>query len=109
MSDASTYLAAFLCGGILCLIGQILIDKTKLTPARILVLYVVVGVILGATGLYGHLVELCGAGATVPLTGFGYNLARGVSKACLLYTSVWLLQQPAAKKKGLDFPALAVL
>ena len=81
MSDASTYLAAFLCGGILCLIGQILIDKTKLTPARILVLYVVVGVILGATGLYGHLVELCGAGATVPLTGFGYNLARGVSKA----------------------------
>ena len=61
MSDASTYLAAFLCGGILCLIGQILIDKTKLTPARILVLYVVVGVILGATGLYGHLVELCGA------------------------------------------------
>ena len=56
MSDASTYLAAFLCGGILCLIGQILIDKTKLTPARILVLYVVVGVILGATGLYGHLV-----------------------------------------------------
>ena len=57
MSDASTYLAAFLCGGILCLIGQILIDKTKLTPARILVLYVVVGVILGATGLYGHLVE----------------------------------------------------
>ena len=79
MSDASTYLAAFLCGGILCLIGQILIDKTKLTPARILVLYVVVGVILGATGLYGHLVELCGAGATVPLTGFGYNLARGVS------------------------------
>ncbi len=81
MSDASTYFAAFLCGGILCLIGQILIDKTKLTPARILVLYVVVGVILGATGLYGHLVELCGAGATVPLTGFGYNLARGVSKA----------------------------
>ncbi len=81
MSDASTYLAAFLCGGILCLIGQILIDKTKLTPARILVLYVVVGVILGATGLYGHLVELCGVGATVPLTGFGYNLARGVSKA----------------------------
>ena len=77
MSDASTYLAAFLCGGILCLIGQILIDKTKLTPARILVLYVVVGVILGATGLYGHLVELCGAGATVPLTGFGYNLAQG--------------------------------
>ncbi len=80
MSDPRTYLAAFLCGGILCLIGQLLIDKTKLTPARILVVYVVAGVILGATGLYRPLVELCGAGATVPLTGFGYNLASGVSK-----------------------------
>ena len=80
MSSPGTYLAAFLCGGVLCLIGQILIDKTKLTPARILVLYVVAGVILGATGLYRPLVDLCGAGATVPLTGFGYNLATGVSK-----------------------------
>ena len=80
MSSPGTYLAAFLCGGVLCLIGQILIDKTKLTPARILVLYVVAGVILGATGLYRSLVDLCGAGATVPLTGFGYNLATGVSK-----------------------------
>ncbi len=80
MSSPGTYLAAFLCGGILCLIGQILIDKTKLTPARILVLYVVAGVVLGATGLYRPLVDLCGAGATVPLTGFGYNLATGVSK-----------------------------
>ncbi len=80
MSDPRTYLAAFLCGGILCLIGQLLIDKTKLTPARILVVYVVAGVILGATGLYRPLVDLCGAGATVPLTGFGYNLASGVSK-----------------------------
>ena len=78
MSDPKTYLAAFLCGGVLCLIGQILIDKTKLTPARILVLYVVAGVVLGAVGLYRPLVDLCGAGATVPLTGFGYNLARGV-------------------------------
>ena len=80
MSSPGTYLAAFLCGGVLCLIGQILIDKTKLTPARSLVLYVVAGVILGATGLYRPLVDLCGAGATVPLTGFGYNLATGVSK-----------------------------
>ena len=80
MSSPGTYLAALLCGGVLCLIGQILIDKTKLTPARILVLYVVAGVVLGATGLYRPLVDLCGAGATVPLTGFGYNLATGVSK-----------------------------
>lgn len=80
MSEPRIYLAAFLCGGILCLIGQILIDKTKLTPARILVVYVVAGVVLGATGLYQPLVDHCGAGATVPLTGFGYNLASGVSK-----------------------------
>ena len=80
MSAPSAYLAAFLCGGLLCLIGQILIDRTKLTPARILVLYVVSGVVLGAAGLYRPLVDLCGAGATVPLTGFGYNLARGVAE-----------------------------
>ena len=80
MSQPVTYLAAFLCGGTLCLIGQLLIDKTKLTPARILVVYVVAGVVLGAIGLYGPLVDLCGAGATVPLTGFGYNLARGVAR-----------------------------
>jgi stage V sporulation protein AE len=81
MSSPGTYLAAFLFGGLLCLIGQILIDRTKLTPARILVLYVVAGVILGATGLYQPLIDRFGAGATVPLTGFGYNLASGVSKA----------------------------
>ena len=80
MSQPGTYLAAFLCGGGLCLIGQLLIDKTKLTPARILVIYVVAGVVLGGVGLYRPLVDLCGAGATVPLTGFGYNLARGVAK-----------------------------
>lgn len=79
MSSPGTYLAAFLCGGLLCLIGQILIDKTKLTPARILVVYVVAGVILGATGLYRPLVDTCGVGATVPLTGFGYTLAKGVA------------------------------
>ena len=75
------YLKAFLVGGILCLIGQVLIDKTKLTPARILVSYVVVGVLLGAVGVYKPLVEFAGAGATVPLTGFGYNLAKGVREA----------------------------
>lgn len=75
------YVNAFLCGGLLCLLGQILIDKTKLTPARILVTYVVAGVILGGLGLYKYLVEWGGAGATVPLTGFGFLLAKGVSKA----------------------------
>lgn len=75
------YLKAFLVGGIFCLIGQILIDKTKLTPARILVSYVVAGVILGAIGVYEPIVEFAGAGATVPLTGFGYNLAKGVREA----------------------------
>lgn len=75
------YLKAFLVGGALCLIGQILIDKTKLTPARILVSYVVIGVFLGAIGIYEPLVEFAGAGATVPLTGFGNNLAKGVREA----------------------------
>ena len=75
------YGKAFLVGGILCVIGQLLIDYTKLTPARILVGYVVAGVILGAVGLYEPLVEFAGAGATVPLTGFGYNLAKGVRQA----------------------------
>ena len=75
------YLKAFLCGGVLCAIGQILIDKTKLTPARILVLYVVAGVILGAVGLYGPLADFAGAGATTPLTGFGYLISKGVRKA----------------------------
>ena len=75
------YLKAFFVGGTLCFIGQILIDKTKLTPARILVSYVVIGVFLGAVGIYKPLAEFAGAGATVPLTGFGYNLARGVKEA----------------------------
>ena len=75
------YIRAFVVGGFLCLIGQIFIDKTKLTPARILVGYVVAGVILGALGIYDHLVEFAGAGASVPLTGFGYNLAKGVREA----------------------------
>ena len=75
------YLKAFLVGGALCLIGQILIDKTKLTPARILVSYVVIGVFLGAVGLYKPLAEFAGAGASVPLTGFGNTLAKGVKEA----------------------------
>ena len=75
------YLKAFLLGGFLCAIGQILIDKTKLTPARILVSYVVAGVFLGALGLYEPLVNWGGAGATIPLTGFGNTLAKGVKEA----------------------------
>ena len=75
------YFKAFLVGGILCAIGQILIDYTKLTPARILVCYVVAGVILGALGLYEPLIEFAGAGATVPLSGFGYLLFDGVKQA----------------------------
>lgn len=75
------YLKAFFVGGLFCLVGQILIDKTKLTPARILVGYVVAGVLLGAIGLYKPIAEFAGAGATVPLTGFGYSLAKGVREA----------------------------
>lgn len=75
------YVKAFFIGGLLCLIGQILIDKTKLTPARILVSYVVIGVLLGAVGVYKPIVDFAGAGATVPLTGFGYTLAKGVRDA----------------------------
>lgn len=75
------YIKAFLVGGCFCLIGQILIDKTKLTPARILVSYVVIGVFLGAIGVYKPIVDFAGAGATVPLTGFGYNLSKGVREA----------------------------
>jgi stage V sporulation protein AE len=75
------YIKAFFVGGILCLIGQILIDKTELTPARILVSYVVIGVLLGGLGIYEKLADFAGAGATVPLTGFGNTLAKGVREA----------------------------
>lgn len=75
------YFNAFLCGGILCLIGQVLIDRTSLTPARILVLYVTTGVVLGGLGLYQKVIDWAGAGATVPLTGFGSLLAKGVKQA----------------------------
>ncbi len=75
------YLKAFIIGGALCAVGQILIDKTRLTPARILTFYVVAGVFLGAIGVYEPFAEWAGAGATVPLTGFGNLLARGVREA----------------------------
>lgn len=79
------YLTAFLTGGIICAISQVLIDKTKLTPARILVSYVVLGVILTAVGIYQPIVDFGGAGATVPLLGFGYSLAQGVAKGVEQY------------------------
>ncbi len=81
METLLEYGKAFLVGGLLCLIGQLLIDRTRLTPARILTGYVVAGVILGALGLYQPLADWAGAGATVPLTGFGNALAKGVKKA----------------------------
>lgn len=75
------YLNAFLCGGLLCAVGQIILDRTNLTPARILTGYVVAGVFLQAVGVYQYMVDWGGAGATVPLTGFGYSLAKGVARA----------------------------
>ena len=75
--DWMQILRAFVVGGLICIIGQILIDKTKLTPARILVIYVTAGAILGGLGIYKYIIEFAGAGATVPLTGFGANLAKG--------------------------------
>ena len=79
--DIEKYICCFIIGGIICSIGQILIDKTKLTSARILVLFVTAGAILTGIGLYPKIVELGGAGATVPLTGFGYSLAKGTMEA----------------------------
>ena len=81
MSDILMYLKVFLVGGVLCVIAQILIDKTRLTPAKILVGYVVSGVVLSGIGVYQQLVDLAGCGATVPLTGFGFALAKGVEEA----------------------------
>ena len=75
--DWIQYLWCFVVGGLICIVGQILIDKTKLTPARILVIFVTTGTVLGGLGIYKYLVDFAGAGATVPLTGFGYNLAKG--------------------------------
>ena len=75
--DIMNYVWCFVIGGLICVVGQILIDKTKLTSARILVLFVTLGAVLGGLGLYKPLVDLAGAGATVPLTGFGYSLSKG--------------------------------
>ena len=75
--DWMQYIWCFVVGGLICVVGQILIDKTKLTPARILVIFVTTGTVLGGLGIYKYLVDFAGAGATVPLTGFGYNLAKG--------------------------------
>ena len=79
--ELSSLLKCFIVGGLICVIGQILIDKTKLTPARILVIFVTTGCILGGLGIYQYLVDFAGCGATVPLTGFGNNLAKGVIEA----------------------------
>ncbi len=79
--DVSSLLKCFIIGGIICIIGQILIDKTKLTPAKILVIFVTTGAILGGLGIYKYLVDFAGCGATVPLTGFGYNLSKGAIEA----------------------------
>ena len=81
MTDIQTYVWAFLIGGLLCVIAQVLIDRTKLTPARILVIYFSAGVFLGAVGAYEPLVKLAGAGATTPLTGFGFLIYKGVREA----------------------------
>ncbi len=83
--DWTSLIKCFIVGGILCIIGQILIDKTKLTPARILVIFVTTGAILGGLGIYQYLVDFAGAGATVPLTGFGYNLAKGAIEGVQQY------------------------
>ena len=88
------FLKAFIVGGLICLIGQILIDLTKLTPARILVTFVVVGVILGALGIYEPLVKWAGAGATVPLTGFGNTLVQGTKKALLEKGALGIISGP---------------
>ena len=88
------YLYAFVTGGILCVIAQVLIDKTKLTPARILTGYVVAGVILGALGIYQPLIDFAGAGASVPLTGFGSLLAKGTREAVKTYGLIGALKGP---------------
>ena len=101
METILPYIKAFVVGGILCVIGQLLIDKTNLTPARILTAYVVAGVVLGAVGIYQPLADFAGAGATVPLTGFGNLLARGVKKAVEEKTDVitaYVVKDGALKK-----------
>ncbi len=85
------FLKAFVVGGLICVVGQILIDKTKLTPARILTGYVIAGVLLGALGLYKPILDFAGAGASVPLSGFGYTMVEGVKEAITLYGPIGIL------------------
>lgn len=87
-------LKAFLVGGVICVIGQLIIDLTKLTPGKMLTLFVIIGVILGGAGVYGKLVEFAGCGATVPLTGFGYALSEGVRKAIAEKGALGILTGP---------------
>ena len=94
------YLRAFIVGGAFCVLAQILIDKTRMSPGRILVLYVVAGVVLGAVGLYGPLVDFAGGGATVPLTGFGYLISKGVKEAVDAEGAVGILKGGVAATAG---------
>ncbi|MBQ7116993.1 MAG: stage V sporulation protein AE [Clostridia bacterium] len=94
METALTLLKAFAVGGAICTVGQLLIDLTRLTPAKILVSFVIIGVILGAVGIYEPLVEWAGAGATLPLTGFGYNLAKGTREAIAEKGAIGILSGP---------------
>ncbi len=89
--DVYSLLKCFIVAGIICVIGQILIDKTKLTPAKILVIFVTTGAILGGLGIYKYLVEFAGCGATVPLTGFGYNLSKGAIELVQLCKFAWCI------------------
>ena len=105
-----SYLKAFVVGGLICLIGQLLIDFTRLTPARSLVSFVVIGVLLGGLGLYQPLIDFAGAGATVPLTGFGATIARGVRDAVREYGFMGILLGPlTASAAGITAAILAGL
>ena len=101
--DYSMLLKAFIVGGLFCIIGQILIDKTKLTSARILVIFVTTGAILGGLGIYQYLVDFAGAGATVPLTGFGYNLSKGAIEA-VKENGISALETAGYVKRGRNVP-----
>ena len=110
MAFLSALLRSFFVGGLLCLIGQILIDKTALTPARILTSYVVAGVVLGALGVYQPLLDWAGAGAAVPLTGFGNAIARGVRQAVAEKGLLGIFSGPfTAASAGLGAAVLAAL
>ena len=98
------FIKAFLVGGLICVIGQLLIDKTKLTPARILVTFVTAGAILGGLGIYKYIVDFAGAGATVPLTGFGYNLSKGAIEGVKQYGLIGAFSGGVKAAAGGQFP-----